>query len=256
MKRLPAMFLLAALCLSSVARADIMLTDDQALGIGKRIWKNECNGTIQGLTTWNPGESFASLGIAHFIWYPAGQEGPFEESWPGMARYLVDRGYQVPQWMLGDCPWRTREEFMDDFEGPRLVSLRNLLAHTLAEQARYAAMRLEGALPKMLRAAHPRKVKRVETNFRRIASQPLGYYALMDYVNFKGEGTNPAERYNGQGWGLMQVLEQMDTAAPPMISFVQAADATLTRRVELAPADRNEQRWLRGWRNRLQTYLE
>ena len=26
--------------------------------IGERIWKNECNGTISGLTSWNVGEPF------------------------------------------------------------------------------------------------------------------------------------------------------------------------------------------------------
>ena len=29
----------------------------------------------------------------------------------------------------------------------------------------------------------------------------------MDYVNFKGEGVSSSERYRGQGWGLLQVLE-------------------------------------------------
>ena len=41
--------------------------------IGKRIWQNECGGTADGLTSWNAGENFASLGIGHFIWYPKGR---------------------------------------------------------------------------------------------------------------------------------------------------------------------------------------
>ena len=48
------------------------LGDAQLERIGKRIWSNECNGTVDGLTSWNTGENFASLGIGHFIWYPAG----------------------------------------------------------------------------------------------------------------------------------------------------------------------------------------
>jgi hypothetical protein len=85
-------------------------------------------------------------------------------------------------------------------------------------------------------------------------------YALVDYVNFKGEGVNPAERYNGQGWGLLQVLELTADAPagqPSVEAFEKAADAALTRRVANAPADRKgrEQGWLPGWRVRLKTYL-
>ncbi|MEA3211856.1 MAG: hypothetical protein QOE70_4913 [Chthoniobacter sp.] len=36
--------------------------------IGRRVWQNECGGTREGLTSWNADESFASLGIGHFIW--------------------------------------------------------------------------------------------------------------------------------------------------------------------------------------------
>jgi hypothetical protein len=60
------------------ARAAIDISPADAQRIGKRIWRNECGGTISGLTSWNAGENFASLGIGHFIWYPKGQRGPFE----------------------------------------------------------------------------------------------------------------------------------------------------------------------------------
>ena len=56
--------------------------------IGRKIWQNECGGTVAGLTSWNTGENFASLGIGHFIWYPAGAHGPFEESFPPLVRYV------------------------------------------------------------------------------------------------------------------------------------------------------------------------
>jgi hypothetical protein len=232
------------------------LSDSQALEIGRRIWKNECAGTVSGLTSWNKGEEFPSLGIAHFIWYPAGRTGPFEESWPGLARFLKTQGVPVEDWMLGACPWKNRDAFMADLDGPRLTTLRALLSKTVAAQARYAAMRMEAALPKMLAATTPAQRAKIETNFRRVAAEPLGFYALMDYVNFKGEGVNPAERYNGQGWGLLQVLETMPATGKALPEFARAADAILTRRVQNAPPTRNEAKWLPGWRNRLQTYLQ
>ena len=232
------------------------LSDSQALEIGRRIWKNECAGTVSGLTSWNKGEEFPSLGIAHFIWYPAGRTGPFEESWPGLARFLKTQGVPVEDWMLGACPWKNRDAFMADLDGPRLTTLRAMLSKTVAAQARYAAMRMEAALPKMLAATTPAQRAKIETNFRRLAAEPLGFYALMDYVNFKGEGVNPAERYNDQGWGLLQVLETMPATGKALPEFARAADAVLTRRVQNAPPARNEAKWLPGWRNRLQTYLQ
>ena len=73
----------------------VELSDAQALEIGRRIWKNECGGTVNGLTAWNAGEEFASLGIAHFIWYPEGKRGPFEESFPKLADYLARHGVRT-----------------------------------------------------------------------------------------------------------------------------------------------------------------
>jgi hypothetical protein len=231
------------------------LSVKQTEEIGRRIWKNECDGTVSGLTSWNGGEEFPSLGIAHFIWYPANRRGPFEESFPGLARFLKSNGQPVADWMLGPCPWNSRSEFLADMNGPRLKELRSLLAESISLQARYAAMRLEAALPKMLAAAPAGDRAKVAENFRRVAAEPLGYYALMDYVNFKGEGTNPSERYHGSGWGLLQVLEAMKSTGPALPAFVQAADGVLTLRVKNSPAERNEGKWLPGWRNRLHTYL-
>ena len=246
---------LLALVLATTSLPVLALTDKQATEIGRRIWKNECAGTVSGLTSWNSGESFASLGIGHFIWYPVGQRGPFEESFPGLARFLKANGQPVKDWMLGPCPWKTRAEFLGDANGPRLTELRALLAGTVPLQARYAAMRLDSALPKMLASAPAGGRAKVEENFQRLAAEPLGYYALMDYVNFKGEGTNPSERYQGTGWGLLQVLMNMESG-PALPAFSHSGDEVLTLRVKNSPPERNEAKWLPGWRSRLKTYLE
>lgn len=245
---------LLLMALPAVAQ-NIQLSDAQAQEIGRRIWKNECAGTVDGLTSWNKGEAFASLGIGHFIWYP-GKPGPFEESFPRLAAYLAQSGVKVPSWMQGVCPWKTRADFMADFQSPRMKELREMLRNTIAQQARFAALRMEQSLPKMLAAAPASEREKVRTNFYRVAAEPLGLYALMDYVNFKGEGISPTERYNGQGWGLLQVLETMPTTGPALPAFAKAADVVLTRRVKNSPPARNEAKWLPGWRNRLQTYVK
>ncbi len=81
--------------------------------IGKKIWLNECGGTVEGLTSWNAGEKFASLGIGHFIWYPAGRRGPYQESFPELIRFLDAKGAQPPRWLRApDCPWPDRASFL------------------------------------------------------------------------------------------------------------------------------------------------
>jgi hypothetical protein len=143
---------------------------------------------------------------------------------------------------------------MADFRSPRMEQLRELLASTTGLQARFAALRLEAALPQMLASAPEAERETIKRNFQRVAAAPGGLYALMDYVNFKGEGTSPTERYNGEGWGLLQVLAGMSGDGPPAADFARSADRVLTRRVANAPPSRGEQRWLPGWRNRIATY--
>ena len=232
------------------------LPDGELVRIGHRVWVNECAGTVSGLTSWNQGEEFASLGIGHFIWYPAGKRGPFEESFPPLAQYLAAHGQAVPEWARGACPWNTRAEFMAAQHGERLEALRSLLAETVPLQARFLARRMHEALPKMLAAAAPGAAEKVRRNFERLEETGAGTFALIDYVNFKGEGTLATERYNGQGWGLLQVLEAMPEDGGAARAFSQAAKALLARRVRNAPPGRHEERWLPGWEARVGQYAD
>jgi hypothetical protein len=238
----------------------ITLSHADALKIGKKIWQNECNGTIAGLTSWNSGEDFASLGIGHFIWYPKGRRGPFEESFPKLVSFISKRGAKLPTLLLGTgekpCPWNSRTEFLRAQHSTEMNQLRTFLADTVDLQTEFLIARLESALPKMLAEAAPSDRANVQEQFDRLTKTPQGCYALVDYVNFKGEGVLHTERYDGQGWGLLQVLEAMhgtsDTGA--VDEFSRAAKAVLTRRVQNSPADRHESRWLSGWIRRVTSY--
>jgi hypothetical protein len=78
-------------------------------------------------------------------------------------------------------------------------------------------------------------------------------------VNFKGEGVLATERYAGQGWGLLQVLEGMsqESSGPEAVkNFAESAKKVLTTRVRNSPPARNESRWLPGWLNRINTYVQ
>lgn len=252
-------FIFSVVLLSFVANTfveprEIRLTQAEAEIIGKKIWQNEGAGKIKNLVVWNEGEDFPSLGIGHFIWYPTGVEYEFVESFPGLLLYL-EKKRALPSWLkdLKDAPWQTRDEFLRD--QVLVLKLRRFLKDTVGDQTQYIADRLEAALPKILKEIkNPFAKRHVRENFYRVAMQKNGVYALVDYVNFKGEGVSPMERYNGLGWGLLQVLEHMNDKNENVLQeFVNAADFVLSRRVENAPRD--EARWLSGWRKRLRTYL-
>jgi len=115
--------------------------------------------------------------------------------------------------------------------------------------------RLSQALLKMVEVGQSNAEKqKIEQQFHRVAASPNGWYALIDYVNFKGEGIKESERYQGKGWGLAQVLLAMDTSGNALADFRDAVKQVLSQRVQLSPPERNEQRWLKGWLKRIETY--
>ncbi|MDB4523259.1 hypothetical protein N9074_03815, partial [Akkermansiaceae bacterium] len=188
----------------------LKLTAAQKSSIGWKIWQNESAGKITGLTHWNDGEEFPSLGIGHFIWYPRGFNGRWSETWPEFVNYAIQRGLQVPT--VGrnrNCPWPNKPSFVRDFNGPQLAGLRKWLAANMTIQTEFIAYKSQAALPRIMHAAPTQERARIKANYDKVASNANGVYALVDYVNFKGDGTNPTERYNNQGWGLMWVLMEM-----------------------------------------------
>lgn len=228
--------------------------------IGRKIWQNESGGKMTGLTHWNDGEEFPSMGIGHFIWYPKGFQGRWTESFPLFIRYAQQRGSKdIPAWVKasGHCPWPNKAAFQRDFNGAKLVSLRKWLANNVPLQTDYIIATSRQALPKIMAAAPAHQRARIRANYSKVATTPHGTYALIDYVNFKGDGTNPTERYKGQGWGLMWVLMEMRDVPSGQAAaneFAAAAKRCLDRRVRNSPPARGEKRWTAGWHNRCDTY--
>lgn len=258
--RLGMMLLAASALAQSQTSSTDKLTGSQKAAIGRQIWHNECAGTIDGLTTWNAGEEFPSLGIGHFIWYPAGFNGRFEESWPLFVAFAQQRGAKLPPVALNrHSPWTSKREFQIDFTGARLTALRAWLAKNVALQTDFIIARSRAALPKILAAAPAGERARIEANYRKVATTPQGTYALIDYVNFKGDGTKASETYKGEGWGLLQVLGDMRdglTGAAAAKEFAASATRVLSRRIAHSPPERGEKRWDQGWQNRCATYAK
>ncbi len=222
--------------------------------IGNMVWQNECAGTVKGLVSWNVGESFPSLGIAHFIWFPRGVRPPFKESWPSFVQFAEERGVRVPSYLKGAAPWSNRSAFLADRSG-KADKMRAWLSQNLGLQTAFLIRRSRAALPSMMKAS--KQPSNVAARYYALARTARGNYCLIDYVNFKGEGLTMNERYNGTNWGLLQVLEEMrgrPQGSAATAEFSRAASVVLQRRVRNAPPSRGESRWLAGWMKRCRSY--
>ena len=217
--------------------------------IAARIFENETNAQTKYLTYWGAGEDFPSLGIGHFIWFPEDVDAPFDETFPAMLDYVSERSRDcvaLPDWLqqapVPDAPWSDKATFDAAQDSERVASLRDWLARTAPAQAqfivasfkrRWNELELEsgdkGELTALLKA---------------LLDTPAGLFAVIDYYNFKGLGSNPRERYAGEGWGLVQVLGDIAAStsidAPLVEQFSAAAAHRLQLRVANAPPERNE----------------
>ena len=265
---LSAVLLCLAACGGNTARHQLempQLGDAEYHWIAAQIFQNETNGKTEFLTYWGAGEDFPSMGIGHFIWFPEGVDAPFDETFPAMLDYVNERSsacVSLPEWLrqqpVPDAPWPDKSSFDAELETDRTSSLRQWLARTAPQQAqfivdsfkrRWNALELESGDKNALTAL-----------LQDLLSTSEGLFAVVDYYNFKGLGENPRERYNGEGWGLVQVLGDIAAAAesktPLVEQFSHAAADRLQLRVLNSPPERNEARWLEGWHRRVTAYTE
>lgn len=247
----------------------IALTPAQLDWVGEKIFNNECAGQLQCLVHWNPGEAFPSLGIGHFIWYPEGVDERFVESFPALIEYMEQRQLNIPDWLREldpfDAPWPDRRAFQSSADSPEMAELREFLAGSQGVQAEFIFRRAKESLASVVAAAPESRQADVEHHLQHLSQTPGGVYAIVDYVNFKGEGLSPDERYNGEGWGLLQVLMAMpglaeatgsDNSANTLAEFRAAAGRVLTRRADNADNPVEQEQWLAGWLRRIDTYRE
>ena len=245
-----------------VSDISLVLKPAQLDWIGQQIFHNECAGQFRCLVHWNDGEAFPSFGIGHFIWYPKDVEAGFVESFPTLIDYMAQRQRSIPDWLRKlrpfDAPWADQAAFDAVENSPQIAELREFLAGTQGIQAEFIFRRAQASLKTVVEAAPSARQLAVSNHLGQLSQTPGGVYALVDYVNFKGEGLAVSERYKGEGWGLLQVLQAMpeQSAGSVLQQFREAADTVLTRRAELATQAREREQWLPGWRKRLNTYRE
>lgn len=233
--------------------------------ISDKLYMNETGGNDAHLMFWSKNEVFPSLGIGHFIWYPTGQAKRFDETFPAMIQYYVDKKTKdVPEWLIKQkdkgAPWADRATFERSRNDPQFKQLKYLLMNTKNLQTEFFFDRLEAAIPEIVEHVSKADATHVKNSYNAVAKSPGGWYPLIDYINFKGKGIKSTEKYNGKGWGLLQVLQTMRPiqAGPGALrEFSRAADIVLKRRIQNSPPQNKErENWMSGWKVRTDSYAQ
>ena len=250
---------LTVVSISQASNKKLEISKEELSKIAERIFQNEAGGKKDNLVYWNKGENFPSLGIGHFIWYKEGEPERFEESFPKLVEFYKTNKIELPTILKNNkhAPWIDRDQLFSEKQSKDkdIAELTEFLNKTKDTQILFIFERLKSALEKMKEKSTNKE--NLEYQFYRVANSPNGLYALIDYVNFKGEGINDSETYNKKGWGLRQVLENMtgkEIGNTALTEFSNSAKSVLEQRVKNSDPKRNELKWLLGWKNRCETY--
>ncbi|HHL18778.1 MAG TPA: hypothetical protein ENJ33_03475 [Thiothrix sp.] len=237
------------------------LSTQELQRISHQIYLNETSAKPENLIIWSPNEEFPSLGIGHFIWYPAGRFQRFDETFPALIGYLQQKGIRLPLWLINarfkGAPWPNRTAFLRAKNDPEMRELTRILLNTKELQTLFFFDRLHETIPQIAQSVPVQQRQHIINNYNALAQTQGGWYPLIDYINFKGKGLKKTERYAGEGWGLLQVLQHMRPVKPgkgAINEFSRAAKIVLQRRVRNSPRASNEYRWIPGWNKRLDTY--
>ncbi len=248
-----------------------LLTQADYQWIGERIYQNECAAKPKYLTYWGKGETFPSFGIGHFIWHPKLAESVtdqmFIETFPAMVQF-VSKTHRPPNWLeeLSTqsefvAPWSSKEAFDQAWSNNELQQLRDWLLVTQSKQAQFIVLAFQNRWLSETQSLSLNQQTIIQLRLDKMMGFKKGLFAVIDYFNFKGIGLNQKERYQGASWGLASVLMTMNVVEESsqdeyLAQFVIAAKKRLQLRVKLAPPERNEFRWLKGWEVRLDQYLK
>ncbi|MGL4394660.1 MAG: hypothetical protein ACRCS8_05495 [Brevinema sp.] len=229
-----------------------------------KIFFNETGGNKRFLAWWNPTEPFPSMGIGHFIWFPKDHQSIYVETFPSLKQLYREKNIAMPPLMdtNEDSPWNSYEEFTNAkylLQAKEIKQFEQFLYDTREVQLEHIFDRLKASLPKMLEITTNKE--HVSLQFHRMLNTEGGLYPLIDYVNFKGEGTKDSEKFNGEAWGLLQVLEGMtgtETGQSALDQFAENAEKMLMRRIENAwiEKQKDESMWVDNWTKRCRSYAD
>jgi len=178
-----------------------------------------------------------------------------------MIDYYVANKVEIPKWLLQarkiGAPWKNKEVFERARLDKEFQQLKTILMNTKALQTQFFFDRVNASIPEIITHVAPAYKKHIVSNYNALVNSRGGLYPLIDYINFKGKGIKATERYNNQGWGLLQVLKNMrpvKRGPGALAEFSRVAYLMLKRRVQNSPIEKNEKRWLPGWKKRTDSY--
>lgn len=256
----------------------LALTPSDLQKIGARIYQNEGASKPENLLFWSEKEPFPSLGIAHFIWLPQGLDVPFVQTFPQLMLFSRHNFPEVPIPQIdllysNVAPWPNRTAFLLAKSSGELQELQSWLEDNVDIQAAFVVQRFWEGQARLFTKVAAEEREQLETKLQQMMRFPAGLFALIDYANFKGFGDDPRERYQGEGWGLLQVLQRMPNrilsnpmpgeervhslqSTQVLNDFIEAGQAVLAQRVALAPNSQREIAWLKGWQARIALYAQ
>lgn len=244
------------------------------------------------LTEWDSTEPFPSLGLGHYTWYPAAaapESKTIHESFPEYIEFMVKEcKIAIPSdlttptkyqrvvlemkegKLVNGAPWADKANF-DSLKGTRespkdsgLMALTKFLwtKDNFACQTKFQQKRLADAIAKIW--SRPAGDPGMCTIIKDLMASPPSYLAMLDYVNFKGDGTDPNKDFYGRTppatniqWGLKQVIETIrgginpdinespcENGEPAHACFAKAAEAVLNFRVKHAMVKDSSGAWV------------
>ncbi len=254
-------FFILLLVNSAIYNKSYIIRQEDAKKIGELIWKNEMGRRKDELVFWSAYESFPSLGIGHQIWIHQEVDLPYTQKFPLLCDHLKKNGVKLPVWLkktiLKGAPWKTRNDFLKDTQ--RINELREILSSTIELQTDFMINELDKKWPIMLKAIPQQDRAELTRRFELMRSSLLGTYALVDYLNFKGDGLNPLEEINGHRWGLLQVLLAMPSKVTEkniQAAFSLAASKILIKLIENSAPEYKRIKFLSGWIKRVSSYAD
>jgi hypothetical protein len=251
----------------------------------QRIWQRESHGNIAGLTAWNQGEDFASVGFNHSLWQrerkstinyfaefahvqgltniPQELSAPLpdylntQEKWQNA---LDDAATQTPSTHAGKKLHELQKFFLrDEVQDLQL----DFILQDLQQFRRSLFTAVNKVTDEDRRARWQAQLSAIEANYDWLARDESSFLAMFDYLSFKGNGFEEGNISIGLSsrnvtldthWGLLQVLARLDRKAfsqDPLKAFTQAGSLVLQERAERWQEDK---KWILGWTNRLSDY--
>lgn len=215
--------------------------------IASRIWSNECGKTkdekLKNIIHWNKNEDHMSLGIMHFTWY---KHNVPNDQFPLLRKYIEkESGKKLPRKLRKFCPWKNREDFLQNQNSKLAKDLKAYLLETVMLQAKFLIIeRFKNCLKKMYAMFNDEiAFKNVRNQFYGILNLKNGLFIILDTLNMSGEK------------GLYNTLIQMQGENSDEQTLQDFKKARISRFDYLVSTNPSNKIFYNGWLNRINGYF-